>query len=160
MGKKGFLLIEKGPGSGQRYPIDGGRPVSIGRGKRCVIRIDHGWCSREHCLVELRDEETWLIDLGSKNGTSVNGMPVEERQMMPGDRVILGATTLLYLEEEDISRGRISLEDGEDDTETLDPLTHPLEVISLQPDLPPARWSKPEVDSPWGGAGRRCQPNR
>jgi len=145
--KRGYLLIEKGPGSGQKYWVDDDRPVVIGRGKRCVIQLDDSWCSREHCVVELQGGEAWLRDLGSKNGTSVNGLPVDEWAMSPGDRVILGATTLMFLEEEgDISVGHISLEE-DDETATIDLLRE----VRLESTPPITRSTRAKPPGPWDG---------
>jgi FHA domain-containing protein/uncharacterized protein DUF1707 len=68
--------------------------LSIGRGPSCDCLLPEESVSRRH--AELRREgERWFIrDLGSRNGTRVNGMRVlEEVEVRPGDRITLGEAT-------------------------------------------------------------------
>src|ERR1700726_3444219 len=45
----------------------------FGRGLECHIRPDSDWVSRQHCLLRVADDGVYLRDLGSRNGTLVNG---------------------------------------------------------------------------------------
>jgi len=54
--------------------------------------------SRRHCVVELSDAGCTLRDLGSANGTYVNGMSVRERTLSHGDRIRIGDSVLLFLQ--------------------------------------------------------------
>jgi eukaryotic-like serine/threonine-protein kinase len=60
----------------------------IGRAEECGLRLpeflEHKDVSRHHCLLSLNPPEVWIQDLGSKNGTYVNGQKI-------GQRVRLGA---------------------------------------------------------------------
>jgi cell pole-organizing protein PopZ len=72
-------------------PADPVRPTTIGRSADCDSMVAEPTVSRRH--AELRREgERWLLrDLGSRNGTRVNGMRVlEEIEVRPGDRVRFG----------------------------------------------------------------------
>lgn len=76
------------------------RDLRIGRSPDADLTIEHPSVSSLHC--ELRhDGEDWeLLDLGSKNGTHVNGKPRTRRFLCAGDVVQLGDTVLVYVEVE------------------------------------------------------------
>jgi FHA domain/Domain of unknown function (DUF1707) len=67
------------------------RPVTIGRAPDCDCHLTQPSVSRRHAQLR-RVDETWLLrDLGSSNGTRLNGMRVtEEIEVRPGDQVSLG----------------------------------------------------------------------
>jgi len=63
----------------------------IGRGTECHVRPDSDWVSRQHCLLRVTSQSAFLRDLGSRNGTLVNGVLLsQEQQLYQGDRVQLG----------------------------------------------------------------------
>jgi pSer/pThr/pTyr-binding forkhead associated (FHA) protein len=63
----------------------------IGRGAECHIRPNSDWVSRQHCLLRVSGDTAFLKDLGSRNGTLVNGVLIAaERQLVHGDRVQFG----------------------------------------------------------------------
>jgi pSer/pThr/pTyr-binding forkhead associated (FHA) protein len=66
------------------------RPVLlIGRHSECDVRIDLPQVSRRHCCVALAYDRLTIRDLGSHNGIRVNGLPVEETVLLPGDEVAI-----------------------------------------------------------------------
>lgn len=74
-----------------------GPEVVLGRGSECHITIEDPLISRRHARVELRGEEAWLSDLGSRNGVRVNGRLVKGEQLLKdGDRLRLGTQELLF----------------------------------------------------------------
>ena len=74
--------------------------VSIGRLPECTVVLGDPNVSRRHAEVRpARDSsgEYEVVDLGSTNGTKVNGMPlVGSRALRPGDQITLGATTIAF----------------------------------------------------------------
>lgn len=76
---------------GQRHEIDK-RVVVLGRSQECDITLADPNVSRRH--AELRQEGTayWLVDLGSTNGTEVNGETTKRAKLEHGDTVTLGST--------------------------------------------------------------------
>ncbi len=77
----------------------------IGRNEKCDIRVISNEISREHCRLEIDDSELILVDLGSTNGTFVNGVRVESHQEIsvpPASRIQMGPATFQvnYLDEE------------------------------------------------------------
>ena len=61
-------------------------PVSIGRVKSNKIRLNSNSVSRRHCLIETQADNFKITDLGSQNGTHVNGVPVQVRALENGDQ--------------------------------------------------------------------------
>ncbi len=59
-----------------RFWIDEGSRLKIGRGRRADVNLDNTAVSREHAILAMQDGETYLIDLGSTNGTHINGKKV------------------------------------------------------------------------------------
>jgi pSer/pThr/pTyr-binding forkhead associated (FHA) protein len=72
-------------------PASAAAPVTIGRANDCDCVLADATVSRRHAELR-RDGGRWLLrDLGSRNGTRVNGMRVlETTEVHPGDRVALG----------------------------------------------------------------------
>lgn len=76
--------------------VDGGRPeerrlesfpFTIGRGSSCALQIDSHRVSREHATLERIDDQFRVLDLGSTNGTFVNGRRIHETELCDGDLV-------------------------------------------------------------------------
>lgn len=87
------LLVTEGPSKGARFtPTEAG--LKLGRASSCDIAITDPSLSRNHCLFELRDEAVWVTDLASANGTEVNGEPVTEKELAPGDRISVGDSVI------------------------------------------------------------------
>jgi pSer/pThr/pTyr-binding forkhead associated (FHA) protein len=63
----------------------------LGRGPECHVRFNSDWVSRQHCLLRIGADSARLRDLGSRNGTLVNGQLLhEERILADGDQVQIG----------------------------------------------------------------------
>src|SRR5262245_27910207 len=59
---------------GREFPFAAPAQAVVGRSHRCALRLTtDGTVSRQHCLIELDDDGAWVQDLGSLNGTRVNG---------------------------------------------------------------------------------------
>ncbi len=89
------LLLLSGPSAGLRLELTD--QVTLGRSPSCDVRLDDDKVSRRHARIFRLGEQTRICDLGSRNGTAVNGERIEgEAVLLPGDRVQVGATTALY----------------------------------------------------------------
>ncbi len=81
---------------GVRSEVDFERPViSVGRAVDNDIRLTSTLVSRHHCRIETGPEGVWVIDLGSANGTSVNGTKVTRKLLEQGDRLQVGGARIL-----------------------------------------------------------------
>jgi len=79
---------------GELVPIGGGDPIPlikkdllIGRRESCDIVLRFANVSAHHCQLYVNGGYWYVRDLKSRNGTKVNGMPVTEKRMDPGDEV-------------------------------------------------------------------------
>jgi adenylate cyclase len=68
--------------------------LSIGRTEGNDLVLNHPSVSRRHARIEPRDERWWIVDLKSTNGIKVNGNIVEESQLSPGDKILIGSVQL------------------------------------------------------------------
>ncbi len=90
------IAIQTAGGTKERFPI--ARPrVTIGRSRESDIFLPDQWLSRNHAAIEERSDGFYVNDLSSKNGTLLNGEPLQEwRRMRPGDIITLGEHTLTF----------------------------------------------------------------
>jgi pSer/pThr/pTyr-binding forkhead associated (FHA) protein len=76
-------------------PLDGSSPaidiakdmMLVGRKEECDVRLDHKSVSKVHCVLVKTDGLLLLRDLGSTNGTRVNGTRVRRAALLPNDKV-------------------------------------------------------------------------
>ena len=61
--------------------------VVVGRGRRCDVRIESFRVSRRHCRLVLDCDVVRVLDLGSTNGTKINGRSIREGVLRPGDEL-------------------------------------------------------------------------
>ncbi|HZI10305.1 MAG TPA: FHA domain-containing protein [Myxococcus sp.] len=89
------LLLLTGPSAGRRYEVLS--DMEVGRSPSCEIPLTDDQVSRKHALISLHEGQVRLKDLGSRNGTLVNGERITgEVVLQPGDRVRVGSTTALF----------------------------------------------------------------
>lgn len=87
---KPWLMLDHRP-----IPLLQGANV-IGRSAEAAIQIDSPGISRYHARISVAPEGVTLEDLGSKNGSYVNGTRVTTRRLSDGDQIRLGATVLTF----------------------------------------------------------------
>ena len=74
-----------------------GRRVLVGRAPSADLRLDDPLVSRLHARVEMRDDGVYVEDLGSRNGTTVDGEAVvSPRRLAPDDEVTVGSAALVF----------------------------------------------------------------
>jgi hypothetical protein len=74
----------------------GGALISIGRASDNDVILDDPLVSRHHCQLKLQHGAYGLADLGSRNGSFVNGQQVNEVALGPGDRIRIGSTDIEF----------------------------------------------------------------
>jgi len=90
-------LVVQLSGHGLREVKLKGGNVLIGRSKLCDVRIDSKLVSRHHALIRFESDSAVLIDLGSTNGTKVDGYPVREHPLVAGETITVGDCQIEYL---------------------------------------------------------------
>jgi hypothetical protein len=70
--------------------------ITIGRLPECAVVVDDPNVSRRHAQVRREGDAIFVVDLGSTNGTRVNGTLVREHRLVPDDEISVGTTTLRF----------------------------------------------------------------
>lgn len=68
----------------------------IGRGKGVDLTLIDDRVSREHCVIEQRGNQWWVVDLGSRNGTWLDGARVETARLAPDARLSVGDSVFVF----------------------------------------------------------------
>jgi pSer/pThr/pTyr-binding forkhead associated (FHA) protein len=90
-----MLVLKEGEASGQEWVLDR-EVMTIGRGATCDVVLTERAVSRHHARIEHRNQGYLLMDLGSKNGTHVNGQEVKEPYMLQdGDEIQIALSVKL-----------------------------------------------------------------
>jgi len=114
------LVILQGKDRGKRIQVEPGE-LTMGRSQDATVLIQDNRISRVHCRVIYRDEQFWVEDCDSRNGTHVNGKQVEARtQLKPGALIRIGHT-LIRLSFRHAAE--VALEEEPFHAATTDPLT-------------------------------------
>lgn len=82
-------LRPKGDGTKSGFPLNKDHMI-VGREVKCAIMLNHGSVSRQHSSITRLAEGYLLKDMGSSNGTFVNGHRVQEALLKDGDRISIG----------------------------------------------------------------------
>ena len=90
------LVVEGGPRTGLTYVLGDGE-TAAGRGAECDIFLEDVTVSRHHAVFAIDGEGLTVTDLGSTNGTYVNGRRHETAALAPGDEVMLGKFHLVVV---------------------------------------------------------------
>jgi hypothetical protein len=80
---------------GRNYPLSVGSTI-IGRGDQAGVRLADVGASRQHARLDHDGRQVTLTDLGSANGSMVNGGRVSTVVLNPGDEILIGTTRLIF----------------------------------------------------------------
>jgi hypothetical protein len=97
--RPGFLVVVSSPDLEQDDRLElSHRPLTIGRGPLNDLQLlEDDFASGRHALLDPRRDGVWVEDLGSTNGTFVNGVRLtSSRRLAPGDVVRVGETDFRY----------------------------------------------------------------
>ncbi len=89
-------IYPTGPNMGQRYTLDD-KPLVLGRGEDCEIRISDHSVSRRHARIEKSAEGYYVADLQSTNGTFINDVPSAMATLKDGDYLRIGNCIYRFL---------------------------------------------------------------
>jgi hypothetical protein len=93
--KRAYLLVSTDGAAPVQFDL-GGALISIGRASDNDVIIDDAQVSRHHCQLKLQHGAYSFADLGSRNGSWVNGEPVNEVALGPGDVIRIGSTEIEF----------------------------------------------------------------
>jgi transcriptional regulator with GAF, ATPase, and Fis domain len=89
------VRVVHGPDKGHEITIVG-RPITIGKGDSCDLRLTDTSVSRMHATITASQGLYAIEDLGSTNGTEIDGVAIQKAPLKPGCRIRLGDTTLEF----------------------------------------------------------------
>jgi hypothetical protein len=95
VGREAELTMEAGPDAGHSHRA-GDRALRLGRSPDNDIILRDPATSGHHARVERRGDQFWIVDLGSTNGTLVNGEPIQEKELSNGDRITIGQNAVNF----------------------------------------------------------------
>ena len=93
-GQVPILTFVNGDRSGEIYPLSPSDSVIVGRSSEADLVLQDDSVSRKHARIYLAGGTLWLRDLGSRNGTLVNGQQVARCRLASGDRIAIGSSLL------------------------------------------------------------------
>lgn len=88
------LRFISGKYQGGEFPLENDREIYIGRSSDLEMVLVEEMVSRKHARITVRGSEITIEDLGSTNGTFVNGEKIEQASLKEGDRVLIGTSIL------------------------------------------------------------------
>jgi hypothetical protein len=88
------LRFISGKYQGGEFPITGDREIIIGRSNDLDVVLVEDMVSRKHARVLLQSDTLTIEDLGSTNGTFVNGEKIKRARLKEGDRVLIGTSII------------------------------------------------------------------
>jgi HD-GYP domain-containing protein (c-di-GMP phosphodiesterase class II) len=88
------LTVTSGRAAGKVHHIPSGGRATIGRSENCNFQLVDDGVSRTHCLLENKGERVLLTDLGSSNGTFINGDPVVSSYLHNNDELRIGLAAI------------------------------------------------------------------
>ena len=92
------LVAQSGPTAGREFPLVN-EITGMGRQSTADVQIIDNMSSRAHCQVRRDGRLFSLVDLGSRNGTQLNGKKIGERLLSFGDRIRVGEVEFLFVKE-------------------------------------------------------------
>jgi len=90
------LTVDSGPDAGNNHRSGEGA-MRVGRSPDNDMVLRDPATSGHHARVERRGQQFWIVDLGSTNGTLVNGEPVQEKELNHGDRITIGQNAVSFV---------------------------------------------------------------
>jgi hypothetical protein len=94
-GVQAELTIESGPDAGHSHRA-ADHALRLGRSPDNDVILRDPATSGHHARLERRGDQFWIVDLGSTNGTLVNGESIQEKQLNHGDRVTIGQNAVQF----------------------------------------------------------------
>lgn len=93
------LVVKKGPDAGERFVLLKDE-TTLGRDPQSDIFLNDITVSRKHARIERKGGGVKLADVGSLNGTYVNGERVDETDLRKGDEIQIGKFKMVFLSQE------------------------------------------------------------
>jgi pSer/pThr/pTyr-binding forkhead associated (FHA) protein len=93
-GRSYVLRFISGKYQGGEFPVVPDKQILIGRSSDLDMVLVEDMVSRKHARIAMQADQIWIEDLGSTNGTFVNGEKIKRARLKEGDRVLIGTSIL------------------------------------------------------------------
>lgn len=93
-GRAFVLRFISGKYQGGEFPVVPEKQIVVGRSSDLDMVLVEDMVSRKHARIALQQDQIWIEDLGSTNGTFVNGEKIKRARLKEGDRVLIGTSIL------------------------------------------------------------------
>lgn len=93
------IIVEKGNDKGKQVLLSGRGTILVGRDPKAQVTVVDTMVSRQHCKIFTKNDKYYLRDLGSSNGTVLNGKRVQESELREGDNIQIGETLMTFANE-------------------------------------------------------------
>jgi pSer/pThr/pTyr-binding forkhead associated (FHA) protein len=94
-GTRSYVLrFISGKYQGGEFPLAADKQILIGRSSDLDMVLVEDMVSRKHARISMQGDQIWIEDLGSTNGTFVNGEKIKRARLKEGDRVLIGTSIL------------------------------------------------------------------
>ena len=95
VGARAFVLrFISGKYKGGEFPVSADKEIVVGRSSDLDMVLVEDMVSRKHARIAMQGDQIWIEDLGSTNGTFVNGEKIKRARLKEGDRVLIGTSIL------------------------------------------------------------------
>jgi hypothetical protein len=113
-GARSYVLrFISGKYQGGEFPVVAEKQIVVGRSSELDMVLVEDMVSRKHAKIAMQSDQIWIEDLGSTNGTFVNGEKIKRARLKEGDRVLIGTSILKLIASEGQADGhdaRVQLE--------------------------------------------------
>ncbi len=93
-GRSYVLRFISGKYQGGEFPVQPGKEIVVGRSSDLDMVLVEDMVSRKHARINHAARRIWIEDLGSTNGTFVNGEKIKRARLKEGDRILIGTSIL------------------------------------------------------------------
>src|ERR1700752_2413571 len=130
------LLVQGPDGQMKNVPLSGGR-LAVGRASAGEVGFSQGsGLSRQHFAFESEADEWTIQDLGSKNGTFVNNIPLKARLILkPGDRITAGHLVIVFSPDAPDPNSGVVVFEGDNSSPTTSTVVSTLEGALSNPTM-------------------------
>ncbi|MEI7892346.1 MAG: FHA domain-containing protein [Myxococcales bacterium] len=93
-GRSYLLRFISGKYQGGEFPVVADKQIFVGRSSELDMVLVEDMVSRKHARITVQTDQIWIEDLGSTNGTFVNGEKIKKARLKEGDRILIGTSIL------------------------------------------------------------------